>query len=133
MDNIINPTKYRWCAVVLSPDSHRDLLGIFKTIIPENWVIHAHHMTIDPFNPLPDTRLLNSQINLLVTTFGISQLACCVKVTGYNGRTNNKFPHVTLAVNAAGGGAAKNSNDITEWTPLSNRTITLTGTIQNLT
>jgi len=127
MDESIN----NWCAIVLDSESHNKLISLFSKIIPENWVIKAHHCTIDPFAPIKDSSQLGRSVSLMVTAFGIDNKACAVKVIGYDGETNNSFPHVTIAVNELQGGKAKDSNDIQNWTPIKSHII-LTGTIENL-
>ena len=54
-----------------------------------------------------------------------------VKVVGYDKKTNNNFPHVTIAVNRTGGGKPKDSNDIEKWQKVENG-ISLSGKIKNL-
>lgn len=126
----IDETKsQKYYAVLLDEVSRTKLKNIFNDLIPENWTIKCHHMTIDPFNE--GTENLGKSVNLMLTHFGKSDKACAVKVVGYKGKTNNAFPHVTLAVNESNGGKAKDSNSITEWTPIAKH-ITLTGTIENL-
>jgi len=119
----------KYCAVLLDGSSQIKLKSTFKSLIPDNWTIKCHHMTIDPFNECADG--IGESVNLMLTHFGKNDKACAVKVVGYKGNTNNAFPHVTIAVNEAGGGKAKDSNAITEWTPI-RKHITLTGTIENL-
>lgn len=119
----------KYCAVLLNESSKNKLKQLFGPLIPENWKIKCHHMTIDPFNGCSDG--IGESVNLMLTHFGRNDKACAVKVVGYKGKTNNAFPHVTIAVNEAAGGKAKDSNMITEWTPI-RKHITLTGTIENL-
>lgn len=122
-------TNKKYCAVLLDEVSQKKLKSLFANLIPENWTIKCHHMTIDPFNKCAEG--IGTSVNLMLTHFGKSDKACAVKVVGYKGKTNNAFPHVTIAVNEADGGKAKDSNNITEWTPIRQH-ITLTGTIENL-
>ena len=119
----------KYCAVLLDDSSQYKLKNTFKDLIPENWTIKCHHMTIDPFSECADG--IGESVNLMLTHFGRNDKACAVKVVGYKGKTNNAFPHVTIAVNESNGGKAKDSNTITEWTPI-RKHITLTGTIENL-
>lgn len=119
----------KYCAVLLDAPSQNKLKEIFGDVIPDGWNIKCHHMTIDPFNE--QTEGIGTQVNLMLTAFGKTDKVCAVKVVGYKGKTNNAFPHVTLAVNEADGGKAKDSNKITDWTPISKH-ITITGTIENL-
>jgi hypothetical protein len=127
-DESIKKSK-KYCGILLDKQSQNKLKQLFSSLIPENWSIKCHHMTIDPFNECSDN--VGKSVNLMLTHFGKNDKACAVKVVGYKGITNNAFPHVTVAVNEADGGKAKDSNTITEWTPISKH-ITLTGTIENL-
>lgn len=122
--------KPRYSAVLLDEESHKKLVSLYSDKFPNSWKVYAHHQTIDPFSLISDEKV-GIPVTLTVTEYGISDKAFAVKVSGYEGKTNNKFPHVTIAVNVVGGGKPKDSNDITEWMPES-RKITLTGTIQNL-
>lgn len=119
----------KYCAVLLDSASQNKLKKLLSGLIPESWTIKCHHMTIDPFNEC--TVGIGESVNLMLTHFGRNDKACAVKVVGYKGKTNNAFPHVTIAVNESAGGKAKDSNTITEWTPISKH-ITLTGTVENL-
>lgn len=124
--------KKTYCAVLLSKESKYKLYTEFKQYIPDGWETIIHHITIDPFKTLPvDSELLGKQQIVLVTHIGISDKAIAVKVTGLDIKTNNKFPHITLAVNRNGGGKPKHSNDITKWTELDTK-IYIKGTIENI-
>ena len=127
-DESIKKSK-KYCGVLLDKESQNKLKQLFSSLIPENWSIKCHHMTIDPFNEC--TVGIGESVNLMLTHFGRNDKVCAVKVVGYKGKTNNAFPHVTIAVNESAGGKAKDSNTITDWTPISKH-ITLTGTIENL-
>jgi hypothetical protein len=119
-----------YSAVLLDDKSHSLLINTYKEYIEPDWRIYAHHMTIDPFGLVAEEKV-GIQVKLTVTDYGISDNAFAVKVTGYSGPTNNKFPHVTIAVNWNEGGKPKDSNLITKWISES-RKIELSGTIQNL-
>jgi len=121
--------KKRYCAVLLDGISRKHLLERFSKYIPHGWIMKMHHMTIDPFDICND-KLTGKSVVLKVTEFGISQEACAVKVEGYHGKTNNAFPHVTLAIHPTRG-KAKHSNDITKWKKLTNPFF-IKGTIENL-
>ena len=120
--------KKRYSGIELDDKSHT----LLKQKYPpqEGWEFIAHHMTIDPFKTLPEEET-GKEVKLKVTHVGKSDKASAVKVSGYDGKTNNKFPHVTLSVNRSGGGKPKDSNEITEWEPVQDD-IYLTGTIKNL-
>lgn len=123
-------TDLRWSAVLLDEKSRTKLIDQYKSQIPNGWDVIAHHQTIDPFNLVSDA-LVGKPVELKVIAVGLSDKAFAVKVEGYQGKTNNKFPHVTIAINRAGGAKPKDSNEIKNWTPVLNG-ITLKGTIENL-
>jgi len=129
--------KPRWCAIILDDESHNKLTSFFRNNFSklDNWDIISHHMTVDPFNPLTskDIDKIGKKYTLTVTEVGLSKLACAVKVEGYDGETNNKFPHVTLAINRDIGGKPKDSNDVSKWKPLHiTDQIELNGVAENL-
>lgn len=124
------PTSPRYSGVLLDEPSHNKLVELLKDSIPANWKIYAHHMTIDPFK-LISSDLVGTKVNLKITEVGQSDKALAVKVVGYNGKTNNAFPHITVAVNVEGGGKPKDSNDITEWHGILS-SLVLNGEIRNL-
>jgi hypothetical protein len=135
LKDMVNQPKYS--AVLLDQQSQNKLAQTLTPIIPPGWKVFAHHMTIDPFG-LVDERLVGQAVALRVTHIGKSDKAIAVKVSGYNGKTNNAFPHVTVAVNVAAGAKPKDSNGIREWIDIDEHSQVsidnphLYGTIQNL-
>jgi hypothetical protein len=129
LKNLVEQQK-RWSAVVLDDASRNRLISEYKSQIPEGWEIIGHHMTINPFG-LVDSSLEGKSVNLKVIAVGLSDKAIAVKVSGYEGKTNNAFPHVTIAIDRKNGAKPKDSNEIKNWTPVLNGA-TLTGIIQNL-
>ena len=117
-----------YCGVLLDEQSHRKLLDEFGHLIPKDWVIKAHHMTI-AFGKPCDPKEEGKQVDLKVDAFGMDDRVAMVKVSGY--RSENETPHVTLAVNEIGGGKAKHSNEIKELIPV-HKNIILKGTVTNL-
>ena len=128
---MIEIKKKNWSAIVIDDKSRENLLNTLKDKIPKNWKVIAHHMTIDPFKPLNDKTKEGQSYTLKAIEFGLSDKACAVKVQGYDGKTNNKFPHITLAINDFNGGEAKDSNNITNWVKLEHP-ISVFGISQNL-
>lgn len=55
-------------------------------------------------------------------------MAMAVKVNGYISK--NKIPHITIAVNVAGGGKPVMSNNITDWQPMN--PVSLKGTVSEV-
>jgi len=122
--------NHRWSAVVLSEESRAKLLNFFVKDIPVNWEVIAHHQTINPFG-IVDYNLVNKTVELTCTHIGKSDKAIAVKVSGYPGKTNNKFPHITLAIDRKNGGKPKHSNDITDWKELETKP-KVSGVIKNI-
>jgi hypothetical protein len=121
--------KRGYTAIVLTERFRTLLLQVLADKIPDGWDVIVHHMTIDPFKTDADERL-NKQFSLIVTELGVSNNAMAVKVTGYDRKTNNAFPHITIAVNTKCGGKPKDSNEIKTWIPIN--PIPIVGTIQNV-
>lgn len=135
LKNLIEEVKPKYSAILLYERSRNILVDFLmknhKNVLTDDWKLISHHMTIDPFNIIKDDRLLGQRYELTVTHFGIDDKCCAVKVTGYDGKTNNKFPHVTLAVNLKNGGKPKDSNNIVNWTEIENK-FKISGVVKNL-
>ena len=102
-----------YSAVVLDKASHLQLLShTFPIATPKGWTTYAHHMTIAFGKGIKDKSELGKKVTLTVTHVGISDMAMAIRVEGYP--TENKMPHITLAVNPNGGKPVM-SNDITKW------------------
>ncbi len=109
--------KVLYSAVVLDNDSHTMLVNAFKTFIPKDFKIYAHHMTINMGELKEEYRkYLGMTVMLKVVALGIDEKVIAVKVEGFP--TVNKIPHVTLAVDVNNGGKPVMSNNITEWQPV---------------
>lgn len=103
-----------YTAVLLDAKSASLLAEKFKKLMPEGWDWYAHHMTIT-MGAMDDAfrqSLLGKEITLQVETLGMDDKVMAVGVTGFYSK--NKNPHVTLAVNKAGGGKPMMSNLIPE-------------------
>ena len=121
--------KVLYSAVVLDDKSQKELLSRFKDSIPEGWKPFAHHMTIVFGKGLDNKSEVGKSVELTVTELGKSDKAMAVKVEGYP--STNKIPHITLAVNTSEGGKPFMSNQITDWGPVEN--FTVTGTVTEVT
>ena len=127
-----NKNKVLYSAVVLDSESKERLINTLSSKIPEGWVIYAHHMTIAFGKGLDDKSQIGKSVSLLVTDLGLSDLALAVKAEGYP--TNNKIPHITIAVNKAEGGKPFNSNQIKNWSSLGlGDTLVLNGVVTEVT
>jgi predicted kinase len=101
-----------YSAVVLDNGSRNSLLSRVEDVIPQDWKVIAHHMTIVFGKPVPNQQDLGKQVNLRVTEIGLSDMAMAVRVDGYP--STKEIPHITIAINPDGGKPVM-SNQITNW------------------
>lgn len=100
-----------YSGVVLDTANRTNLLDKVQSGIPQGWKVIAHHMTIK-LGELNDKKEIGKNVTLTVTHVGFSDMAMAVKVEGY--QTSNPVPHITIAVNSAGGMPSM-SKGITKW------------------
>jgi len=116
-----------YSAVVLDEGSRNALLSRVEDVIPKNWKIIAHHMTIVFGKPVPNQEDLGKEVTLYVEAIGLSDMAMAVRVVGYPSK--NDIPHITIAINPDGG-KPKDSNLIKNWRPVKN--FIVNGVITNI-
>ena len=124
-----NKDKVLYSAVVIDKESKDKLMNALASKLPEGWKVFAHHMTIVFGKGLEDKSEIGKTVTLTATELGLSDKAMAVKVEGYH--TNNKIPHVTVAVNTAEGGKPFNSNQIKDWHSL-DETLELHGVVTEI-
>lgn len=113
--------KKGYYAAELTSDSHKELANAFRDIIPSDWTVVCHHMTMLFTKQRNETvekfieQNINRSVVLNATYIGISQDAIAVKIES-DVPTNNDIPHVTVAIPP--NGFARNSNNIEKWTKL---------------
>jgi hypothetical protein len=106
-----------YSAVVLDDESRSKLLKVVQPMIPDGWEVIAHHMTIKMGAINPENRGdLNTEVTLDVIDYAIDDMAFAVGVSGYP--SNNKKPHITIAINRLEGAKPVMSNNLTDWKPL---------------
>jgi len=110
-----------YTALVLDEDSHAQLLKLFlfHPVVPLDWKIICHHMTINP-GPAesgPAADLVGQQFEVVAKNFAEDNRVIAVAVES-SVPSNNKIKHITVAVNVNGGGKSQHSNELTNWTPL---------------
>lgn len=112
-----------YTGIVLTKAGSEQLVSTLRDRIPEGWEIVAHHATLNMGSFKGDRELLNSQQNLIVKSFAIDNKVCAVGVDmPENIPSKNANPHITIAVNRAGGGKPFDSNKL-DWSnaePISN-------------
>lgn len=120
--------KVSYSAVVLDPQSRQAILNHLS--IPNDWKVICHHMTIK-MGELPEDlkAKMGQQVTLRVTKLGKSDLALAVGIE--TSLSQNAIPHITVAINAANGAKPKDSNAITEWSPLE-ESFNVTGRIEEV-
>lgn len=101
-----------YSAVVLDEKSKSLLMQAFRKIIPEDWKIYVHHMTIAFGKGIENKAELGKEVTLTVTKIGVSDMAIAAGVEGYPSKST--IPHITLAINPNGGKPVM-SNEITNW------------------
>jgi hypothetical protein len=116
-----------YSAVVLDEKSRDRLIERFKSVIPEEYKIIVHHMTINLGEIDPKfAKYLEMPVRLSVDEFAMDDKVIAVGVSGFE--SNNAKPHITLAVNRKAGGKPVMSNNLTNWTRLK-RPLLLTGKV----
>lgn len=107
-----------YTSVLLDEKSRDTIITMFGYKIPDNWDVINHHMTITFGKGLPEHLKddLGSKVSLKIETIGMSDMAMALGVSGYY--SDNKIPHITIAVNNEGGKPVM-SNNIDNWIRLS--------------
>ena len=113
---IVKPIQYS--GVFLDKESSYNLLNQFIDVIPVDWKLYGHHMTMlfgKNKNDVVENYLSEHSgeiVTLTVTHIGVSKDAIAVKVSS-DAPIDNVIPHITLAVR--NGANPVMSNRITEW------------------
>tara|TARA_Y100000310_G_scaffold329687_1_gene399999 strand:+ start:547 stop:1035 length:489 start_codon:yes stop_codon:yes gene_type:complete len=134
----LNEQNISYSGVVLDDMSRQQLLDLD---IPEGWEPVAHHMTITMGSLLHKKGKhdftgdypVGQEVELPVLSVGQDERAMAVQVqTPAPISKKTKFPHITVAVNRAGGGKPFHSNKIPQenFQPLSG--LVLRGTVQEI-
>jgi len=109
--------RVAYAGVILDDESKQKLLDLG---VPAGWEPRAHHMTITmgPLSKRDETEgglyKVGDKVELSVVGVGQDERVKAVKVEAPRpvNRRHVKFPHVTVAVNAAGGGNARHSQKL---------------------
>lgn len=119
-----------YSAVVLDEKSRERLINRFKALIPEDWEIIAHHMTINLGEIDPKyEKYLEWSVRLSVDDFAMDDNVAAVGVSGFE--SQNPKPHITLAINKNAGGKPSMSNHLTDWKKLK-RPLLVTGKVTEI-
>ena len=126
--------RVSYSGVVLDEESQQKLLELG---VPEGWTPVAHHMTITmgPLSKRDETNgglyKVGDQVELKVVGVGQDERAKAVKVEPPHpvNMRHVKYPHVTVAVNAAAGGKPRHSQKLQQFEPVS---LTIRGTVEEV-
>lgn len=109
-------TKVSYSAVVLTPESHEKLVAAFRDRVPAGWDIVAHHVTINMGELPPGLKpSIGLPVKLQVITWHMNDKVAAVQAvlpSELAPFVKNKYPHITVAVNKAGGGKPVMSNSL---------------------
>jgi tRNA nucleotidyltransferase/poly(A) polymerase len=133
-EKIMTTSNISYSAVVLDKVSRKNLIKVFKSMIPEGWEIIADHMTIKINELNPDSNekqdlFGNKTIELNVIDYAINDMVMAVGVNGYVSESLKS--HITLAVNKKAGGKPAMSRELTDWKPIGFR-LKLTGKVKEI-
>lgn len=107
--------KISYTGIVLTKADSDRLIAALRGKIPEGWEIVAHHATINMGPYKGEQELLNSEQTITATSFAIDDKVCAVGVEmPPSTPSTNADPHITIAVNRAGGGKPFHSNKL-DW------------------
>jgi len=131
-----------YSAIVLDEKSHLKLVdwandnikvgGVKLPILVqrEGWEMVCHHMTIKfPGTPEFVKPYIDSVQKLEVISVSVSDKVIAVRVVGFH--SENKIPHITIAVNVKGGGKPAMSNQLKSWTSVI-PVVKLTGIVKEI-
>jgi hypothetical protein len=108
--------KISYSAVVLTPEARQKLLDKLGNRIPEGWEVVAHHATITMGELPPELKpSIGLPVQLSASGFYVNDKVAAVEVVvpaELRPFMKNKHPHITIAVNRAGGGKPAMSNDL---------------------
>jgi tRNA nucleotidyltransferase/poly(A) polymerase/2'-5' RNA ligase len=110
-----------YSGVILDEESRQKLIKVFSRMIPKDWEIITHHMTIKTGRLDPDSNEKkdienNKTVELSVLDYAMDDKVMAVGVKGYP--SQNTKPHITLGVNRNDDGKPAMSNNLTNWKPL---------------
>jgi hypothetical protein len=123
-----------YVAAVLTPQSREALLNLVGEIIPNGFDQVAHHMTIH-LGPKTLSDNIGMPVKILVDKIAIGKLIIAVSAEVIIGcKSQNRIPHITVALDREAGAKPKDSNNLPNWEPLAHHfdemAIVLDATIQ---
>ena len=122
-----------YTALVLDDASKAKLMELLNPLISlwKDWKINCHHMTINLGDAAsgPAADLVGQQFDMIIQSIATDDRVVAVGIES-DCPSKNAIKHITVAVNVNGGGKAKHSNKLTNWTPLVKPLIVLRGTVE---
>jgi len=107
-------SKIAYSAVVLDDKSRNKLIKMFESLIPKDWEIIAHHMTINMGKIDSEyEKYLGFPIRLKVEDWAIDDRVLAVGVSGFGSK--NAKPYIIIAVNRKEGGKPYMLNMLKNW------------------
>lgn len=103
-----------YVAVMLDDKSSNLLLEFLGELIPNDWeIIHNFHMTLymGSFKP-NDIFQLGEKVHLVANSISFAEKVIAIGICFGGGISENKNPHITIAVDRKRGGKPAMSNDI---------------------
>ena len=131
--------KIAYSAIVLSPESHNQLLSACQDKIPEGWDVVCHHVTIKMGELPPELKAsIGLPVKLIATSFHVDDKVMAVQVevpVELRPFIKNTHPHITVAVNRNNGGKPMMSNALIASNPVGEPIgpLNLMGQIQEVT
>lgn len=108
--------RVSYSAIVLTPESHEKLVTQFRDRVPAGWTIFAHHVTINMGELPPELKAsIGLPVKIQVIDWNMDDKVAAVQVVvprELQPFMKNKHPHITIAVNKAGGGKPVMSNSM---------------------
>jgi len=119
MSQQVNNKRVSYTAVVLSTAEQARLVDQYRHLIPADWEVVAHHMTINmgPAINGPAATLVDEPFTLKVHSFASDNKVMAIGVET-DAPSTNATKHITLAVNRKGGGKPFHSNQLVKWEPV---------------
>lgn len=106
--------KVAYSAIVLSPESHNQLVSACQDLIPEGFEVLCHHVTIKMGELPPELKpSIGLPVKLKALSFHGDDKVMAVEVevpSELRPFIKNAHPHITVAVNRANGGKPMMSN-----------------------
>lgn len=133
-DDEDQPIKISYTGLILDDESHKALKSAMEDLVPDNWELKAHHMTIN-MGPARDRNIVGEKGEMVVKELGVDHNlgVIAVGVDSDVFSTNSK-KHITVAVNSEIGAKLRFSNEIEEWVeaPKGLKGLKLTGVVEEV-